>query len=273
MSNIARSIVSFTLIIFFFGCTKDDRTVSRDDISMNKQEPRLNMNKAANKCQVVSMMEDYLFGIDYTTVFEYNKWGDPVSVTRYPRPAEATPNLYFTYDNKHRLTELFGMYSGNTGEFYTKYFYSGPGDKQVIMDSTYIFPVFQNGIMTSYYDSKAVWYIYDSQGRIIKDSTIWHGGSSANELSYSYDANGNRAMHISGQSLFFTYDNKVNLHVRNEIFQFLDRDYSVNNPFIAETYNSEGLPTVLNAPTGSNQYLRFIYFLHAPNVTFTYDCK
>src|SRR5436190_6211194 len=220
MSKIACSIVSFTLSIFFFGCTKDDRSVSRDDISMNKKEPGINMNKAANKCQVVSVVEYDPYGINDTTMFEYNKWGDPVSVTRHPWPETGAPNFYFTYDNKHRLTELLG-----DGAFYTKYFYSGPGDKRIIMDSTYTFPVFQNGIMTSYYDSKAVWYIYDSQGRIIKDSSIWGGGRSVTVFSYSYDANGNRAIHILGQSLFFTYDNKANLHVTNEIFQFLDRDY------------------------------------------------
>lgn len=37
-------------------------------------------------------------------------------------------------------------------------------------------------------------------------------------------------------------DNKVNIRRTNAVWILLDRDYSRNNPFTAEAYNSFGLP-------------------------------
>lgn len=38
------------------------------------------------------------------------------------------------------------------------------------------------------------------------------------------------------------YDDKVNIHRANEVWMLFDRDYSRNNPFVAEIYNSYRLP-------------------------------
>jgi hypothetical protein len=267
MSKIACSIASLSLMVFFFACKKEEsRPLITDSSTVNKSETGINLKQAAKKCRVVSIIEPVGSYRADTAVFEYNKWGDPVSVVHYPWPKTGSPNLFFSYDNKHRLTEARGMYRDNDGEWYKKYFFSGPGGKQAIMDSTYVFPVFQNGVLTWYYNSYATWIFNDSQGRVIKDSLVdsrWPPVISH----YSYDANGNR----TGP---FNYDNKVNPHVTNEIFQFIDRDYSVNNPFVAETYNLEGLPTTLNISFSvSAPYLHLPGTPGIRNATITYDCK
>jgi hypothetical protein len=158
--------------------------------------------------------------------------------------------------------------------WYSKYFYSGPGGKQAIMDSTFTFPVFQNGILTSYSYPRATWIFYDSQGRVIKDSIVGPGGHIA-VWRYSYDVNGNRAAQYSSTDwIFYNYDNKANPHVTSEIFQFIDRDYSVNNPFVAETCNQDGLPTILNIPFSVNgPFLTFVGTSGIRKATIIYDCK
>jgi hypothetical protein len=60
--------------------------------------------------------------------------------------------------------------------------------------------------------------------------------------SYTYDAEGN--LEVPGA----TYDNKMNINRTNDIWQFLARDYSVNNRLMATAYNSTGFPTHINHP-------------------------
>ncbi len=90
-------------------------------------------------------------------------------------------------------------------------------------------------------------YTYDATCRVIKTTTIGIGGPEdgfvplVNE--YSYDINGNLV--LPG----ITYDNKVNIHRTNKVFMFVDRDYSMNNPFTAPAYNGYGLPQTVGTPT------------------------
>jgi hypothetical protein len=257
MSRIACSIASLTLMIIFFGCKKEDLSSNKEDGSMSKEENSMYFRKPGKKCKVVKIVQPDPFGIADTSKFEYNQWGDPVSITRHPWPETGSPNYYFKYDKKHRLVELLGE-----GFVYHKYYYANPGNSEIIKDSTYSFPIFQNGVMTWYFDAAVTYYKYDNKDRIIQDSTIWSGGFKLVN-NYSYDASGNRA----GR----TYDNKVNPHLTNDIFQFLDRDYSVNNPFVADTYNAEGLPASVNLTLQSGNYFQLVYYMR--NALVTYDCK
>ena len=60
---------------------------------------------------------------------------------------------------------------------------------------------------------------------------------------YNYDGAGNL---IHPASAGVVYDNKMNINRTNDIWQFLSRDYSMNNPFTADAYNAAGFPTVVN---------------------------
>ena len=115
--------------------------------------------------------------------------------------------------------------------------------------------------MLSYLHSSLTYYRYDTWDRIVQDSTIWSFGS-AQVNKYAYDANGN----LVGR----TYDNKTNIHRTNRIWMFLDRDYSVNNPFPASDYNRSGLPTYFRFTYPGSYYLKFLAFFS--EATITYDC-
>ena len=65
------------------------------------------------------------------------------------------------------------------------------------------------------------------------------------------------------------YDHKVNIHRTNKVFMFVDRDYSMNNPFSAATYNGYLLPAHIGTGTSPSTY-----FLQRPiyNAVFSYAC-
>ncbi len=189
-----------------------------------------------------------------TITFTYNQYGNPVSGTR-PGPRTGAPNYLFLYD-KDRLTDFVGVYSnGTSAEYWHKYFYDNLG--RIVLDSVYQFPQIQNGKMVNPYGSYIIRFDYDNLNRIIGGTMILPDGYTYPQ-SYSYDANGNR----SGGS----YDSKINFRRTNRIWMFLDRDYSINNSFLADTYNAIGLPTSINLnPDGGFQTAVFTenYFSEA----------
>jgi hypothetical protein len=67
----------------------------------------------------------------------------------------------------------------------------------------------------------------------------------------------------------FLYDNKINMHRLHSVWMFIDRNYSISNPFIAERYNPEDFPTVISTPTS----LRFLYSIELNGTQVHYDCK
>lgn len=91
-----------------------------------------------------------------------------------------------------------------------------------------------NGQMAERFYSYTVALEYDRYGRIIHqfDPT---GTYTFLDQTYSYDAAGNL---INGA----TYDRKLNFRRTNWVWMFIDRDFSVNNPFKAYSYNNGGLP-------------------------------
>ena len=160
---------------------------------------------------------------------------------------------------------MFAWYSGlNTadggGLYYHKYIYANPGNSNIVVDSTYVFPEFQNGYLIHYYGGSASYLTYDKAGRIIKDSTVFQGQSTRVE-NYVYDVNGN----LSGRS----YDDRTNINQTNAIWMFVNRDYSINNPFVADMYNSDDLPTRINLPAESGA--RFLQFFR--QATISYGCQ
>jgi hypothetical protein len=198
-----------------------------------------------------------------TLIFSYNSWGDPVSALRTPLVKTGHPNYFFKYDSRHRLTDMIAAYSNGTAEMWCRYFYDSPYSNTIARDSIYIFPTISGGFPETPYASGRTFYIYDIQGRIIKDSTLRSDVGSPIVNNYAYDAAGNRI----GRS----YDTKLNVHRTNKIWMFFDRDYSINNPFIADAYNSKGLPTSINTPSDGG-YLDFLLeTTHRAEIT--YGCK
>jgi hypothetical protein len=255
MNQFLTRLAAAILIISIGGCEKTETKVFRD-----KSDAKADVKN----CPVIQVIYSSCCLSKDTTVFAYNSWGDPITVTQLPFPGTGRPNYFFKYDKKRRLTELLGLYrGGNIGEVWHKYFYENPGKSDVVLDSSYFFPWFQNGIMVSYHTASATYFTYDKSGRIIKDSTIYQAGEHTSVNNYVYDANGN----LWGS----VYDNRTNMNQTHPIWMFLDRNYSLNNPFEAQAYNSAGLPTIIKSEGQYFSPLRV--FLSFREATISYGCQ
>lgn len=222
-------------IIVFSSCQKNDQYFDADFTKAKPGKPT-KATAVIKKCSIVQMTYFVADGTTDVLQFTYNSSGDPASVTRNAGSHTGYPNYSFKYDQKKRLTDFIGVYEGNVNaEFWHKYFYDN--NDNIVMDSTYIFPRISNGFPENAFDKRLTFYVYDNSGRIIKDSTVSQSGSPVVQT-YAYDANGNK--------IGKTYDGNSNINRTNAIWMFLNRDYSTNNPFNADAYNTSGLPSSFN---------------------------
>jgi hypothetical protein len=199
-------------------------------------------------------------GDSLTWQFVYNSNNDPVSVSNNS-VGTGKPNLIFKYDRKYRLIEYSGIYTNGQYEFVHRYGYS---QNRIVTDTQYVFGTYGN--LTDYYGKRYKYLSYDNLNRIVKDSEVFvFPGPMLNIINYSYNANGNL---INGK----TYDNKLNPHRTNKVWMFIDRDYSVNNPAVATTYNSVGLPLTYN-PGAFIYAFTFAYIFYYGSTQIIYDCK
>jgi len=200
-------------------------------------------------------------GATFTATFHYNSYGDADSIV-YP-PNWDFANLYFRYDNHHRLLDFIYAYPQNDSVlFWFRYFYANEKSERPFVDSLYIFP-----------DQMTHWppvgngpafdtYVYDSLGRM----TVWVM-EGLDSIYFPYDAHGNTILinqHV------VTNDDKVDFNRTNKWFQFLSWDYSVNNPFIANKYNRYGLPTDIGN-VGNIQLFRSVIPYSTAKIE--YDCS
>lgn len=237
------------IVLFFYGCIKPDTPI-----------PHI------PDCQIVKLRGEWYTGLD-SAVFSYNSKGNPTSMTR-SWVGTGSPDYLFRYDKKNRLTDVIGVYSdANYFETWHHYVYDNKRNLPVA-DSVYTFGEVGNGPLPlpGYYSLRYADLSYDSYGRIVKavdvDVRPYPGQSTS---VYHYNAVGNldaiTTSYPSGEVLVTdidTYDNKVNLHRTNPVWQLIDRDYSVNNAFTAVSYSSNGLPTVIGTPTSHSMLLGYI---------------
>jgi len=168
----------------------------------------------------------------------YDEFENPIAITT-PGIGTGRPWVTFIYDSWHRLREYRGEYIGGAFEFLHRYGFDKNG--RIGIDTFYAFgqPI-EN---PTHYLNRSISKIeYDNQNRVIKEVADFEFGGLHLETNYNYDAAGN-LVHPDSE---VTYDNKVNLFRTNDIWMFLARDYSVNNPFVADEYNSAGFPTTIN---------------------------
>ena len=220
-----------------------------------------------------------------TIRFTYNSAGDPVSGIRV-HASTGYPNWFFRYDRHGRLTDLIGRYnSTDTGgaERWNRYFYDGQG--RIVSDSAYGFPGVVNDRPTIdpvYYTSvETAVFAYDHKGRVSKETI--HNPSFTLVTTYAYDARGNRLEPVSDftyNSLHsmaaLSYDSKINYHRTSKVWMFIDKDYSVNNPIVADyIYNGFDLPVSIVPFTGTVQ--TFFSVAHTSyefeSATIEYDCQ
>ena len=168
---------------------------------------------------------------DTDAKFYYNRYGNPDSVI-FSRVGTGNPNIIVRYDDRQRMTDLIQPYNNLAFERWQKFSYDS--QDRIISETFYGFG-FWDEEPTRYFSSGTVNYEYDAYGRISKAVTNFVGSPEITQQ-FEYDARGNLAR--PG----VTYDNKINLHRTNKIWMFIDRDYSLNNPFSASDYNTFALP-------------------------------
>jgi hypothetical protein len=219
----------------------------------------------------------------------YNAKGNPVNRLREDRATGAT-DFFFRYDAKGRLTDLiesYGQGTANYGDAFESWHrFKYDNKNRIVFDSVYRFgrigehPLPDDIIPTSIFIET---YAYDNRDRVIKVQTIVENAPdpSVSYYRYIYDNKHNlthKALVVhrtSGETdsviaaTYGPYDNKVNLNRTHPIWQFLNRDYSVNNARTATSYNSKGLPTVFSGGKATTHFLAKEF----SDVTITYVCK
>lgn len=195
-----------------------------------------------------------------TIDFVYNSKGDPVTVTPSNIYTGHTKKAFY-YDNKGKLNKMIEFYTGND-RYEQLHYYTYDNKNRIAVDTIYTFGALSTG--TAY--GKSISYlIYDKLNRIITDSlVILSPVPNTFPTHYAYNEAGNRT------NFGATYDDKLNIHRTNKIWMFVDRDYSVNNPAVADSYSYYKLPlSYLNPEAG------FVGFIHLSlgNSVIEYDCK
>lgn len=174
-------------------------------------------------------------------IFEYNEKGDPLRITP-SIVSTGSPKHEFRYDKKGRLTDYIGPYNNGAFEFWAKYTYDN--QDRIVSDVTYIFGNYGEEPTNDYLSLRQQHaYEYDQQNRITKVITNYpFAPYPGNTQEYSYDQSGNR------MAPGVAYNNSPNPLRTNSIWMFLSRDYSMDNPYPATSYNDNGMPTTIAVP-------------------------
>ena len=220
-------------------------------------------NKAVKDCRIKKIVffpddEPSLYR-PYSMTFYYNKWGNPDSIILSPLQGENF-SLYFLYNNKRQLVGLEEGYRPGLPVLVHKFGYN---KGQIISDT----------LDSAYGAHSITTFEYDRYDRMIKSTFRFPDYPDfPSVIDYQYDSHGNL---IHDPSLGVVYDNKVNLHQLNPIWLFLARDYSVNNPLVAVSYNNFRLPTKFDSDHplfGGYEFIgNSLNLLDKSEIT--YDCK
>lgn len=219
------------------------------------------------QCLIQQLKGDLGFSLMDSAVFVYNVKGDPVSVTR-TIPTTGHPNFLFSYDAHRRLTDYIGVY-GDGVHFEFRRRYSYDSKNRIVQDTTYTFGVLTDPPPQGFLE-RITTYTYDSRNRIIRLDELHPPSGSTATIRYYYNQKGNLEKIDNGSITLLTYDNKVNMHRTHPVWQLIDRDFSVNNPFGAVTYNKRGLPVKIETDlTKFDRHFIGIFYRH---LEVSYDC-
>ena len=230
------------MAIIFSSCQKNLDAVIKDDEVMSTPLPG-----QVTYCRIESFWEkNGQFGQQFRIV-GYDEYENPTFIST-PMVATGSPFRTFKYDTWHRLQEYQEGYNGGYHTWH-KFYYDNNG--RIDADSTYTMGAYSEGHPHMYLMKSLSIFEYDNQNRITRVNTTTGPGTffpgfpalSSTTQTYTYDMAGNLV------KPGVTYDNKMNLNRTNDIWMFLARDYSVNNPFTATSYNTIGFPTSINIST------------------------
>jgi hypothetical protein len=251
------SILILAGSLFIASCMKE--TGLRDANSLSQTVSNDATTPDLSKCKIRRIYQLYFPETRATALFTYNAAGNPYSVV-YSNGGTGVHDHYFFYDAKNRLKE----YRLTWGFYIDEFHYFRYNDKnQILIDSAIYSDA--NG---SYPLVNVSTLEYDSLGRVVKETivNIKNGNEPLRPTrrpTFTYDSRGNLAV---GGWKSSSYDYKINPLRQNAIFQFIMRNYSMNNAAPQAKYNSMGLPLSMN-PTND----AFFNMLTTEQVV--YDCQ
>jgi hypothetical protein len=252
-------IMASTVMFLYFACSK----------------PETHPGSGAKCCQIQTLTGDNSIG-----TITYNAAGNP---TRRVRSDVSTgaENYLFRYDSQNRLTDQIGVYlDGNYGDdFFEWHRFKYDNQNRIIYDSIYVLGLIGDNPLPHPVATTIIVFrsfAYDSQKRIIKELYGYDSTNLLSTVKYYYNSQQNLEKKVlinssyTDTTYFGPYDNKVNLNKTNQVWQFLNRDYSLNNSTVATSYNKYGLPLKFYTSTkGSINFLNVAYV----NLEVAYKCK
>ena len=256
-SSFYLSILVIAGSIFTTGCMKE--SVFRDTSSLSQTVSNNATTPDLSKCKVRRIYQFYSPSTRATALFTYNGQGNPYSVV-YTPGGTGVHDHYFFYDTKNRLKEYRLMWAFYLDEIH--YFRHNDKDQIVIDSAIY------SDANDSYPLVNVSTLEYDALGRVIKETivNIKNGNEplkATRRPTFTYDSRGNLA--VAGWKSS-SYDYKINPLRQSAVFQFIMRNYSMNNAAVQAKYNSIGLPLSMN-PTND----AFFNMLNTEQVV--YDCQ
>lgn len=237
-------------------------------------------------CQIQKLEGyDVVLQQTHTNTIEYNAAGNPILRLR-SNLGTGSENESYRYDAKNRLTDQITHY--NTSEEYGELFWEWhrfkyDAQNRIYMDSTYHIGLIGDNPLPHPTGPRIVvitQFEYDHKGRIIKETAVFDDGRPWYVKAYIYDHRQNLVKKVtinpatgSADTAYYkSYDNKINYLRTNKVWQFLNRDYSENNPIAAVSYNKYGLPLKFrpDSKTGGQTYFLDVVF---SDLDITYKCK
>jgi hypothetical protein len=241
-------------MLLFSSCKKDLIQQENEEV---KSTP---LPGETSYCRIESISQNAGMPNQTFRLILYDEFENPVAITT-PVVSTGSPYRVFKYDQWHRLREYRSEYS--RGSFETWHFYGYDLNGRIDVDTTYVFGIM--GEKPENYHYKYISKIeYDNQDRInrVSNTDIF---ANTWESKYEYDNRGNLI------EVGRVYNNQINIHRSNDIWMFLNRDYSMNSSYEAAEYNSAGFPSYINTTTRG-----FIGFFHTDinlnNSKISYSC-
>jgi hypothetical protein len=222
---------------------------------------------------------------DYKVAFKYDEKGNPLNI-RFTENINMQEDFEFRHDKKNRVTDVIRAYP-NQDRFTSWHRLKYDNQNRIVRDSLYYGGGLIGGVPIADSIIYRTWVMlytfkYDNYNRIIQETQDANAqGQVIHWIRYYYygsTGNLDSTVVYSGspynyKEVYNSYDTLVNVRRTNPLWQFLDRDYSKNNPIFATSEpNQYGLPGRM-VFTRINDDRYTILGLPIKTMAVTYECK
>ena len=247
-----------SLLTLLSSCQKELNNVKKDGIASAP------LPGQTTNCRIESIWVNPFMSDNRYHMIGYDEYENPTYIST-PFATEGAPFRTFKYDSWHRLREFRGEHAN--GNFENWHFYGYNKDGRIAVDTNYLSGKITGDRPTIFGDAIISQSFYDAQGRVIYVLNQSMKFGFVTEIFYTYDHNGN-LVYPPGSGV--AYSIQANINRTNDLWMFLSKDYSVNNPFFADGYNEFFWATKLNNSRPYN-WLNSGIFINRSQIS--YSCR